>query len=104
MPLETTLLARLIQQDLLQAKDKRHSTIEEALHIAAACTSYRTVLTHFSQRYPHLPHGLPTEGDMAHRVVAAFDGMCISLPDLPVLAHLNPALTAMFEQQDLETE
>ena len=37
---------------LLQARQKRHSTTEEALGIAARMGAYRVILTHFSNRYP----------------------------------------------------
>ena len=46
----------------LQAISKRHSTTEEALQVAADMGAYRTILTHFSQRYPKIPVGIPTEG------------------------------------------
>lgn len=35
-----------------QAERKRHSTSQEALLAARQMGAYRTVLTHFSQRYP----------------------------------------------------
>ena len=41
---------------------------------------------------------------MAGRVVAAFDGMSISLSDLPTLAESSLAIAAMFEDQDQEQE
>ena len=93
------LVAKVHSLDV-QAIDKRHSTVQEALQIASSCKAYRTVLTHFSQRYPRMPAGLPNEGEMAIRVAAAFDGMCVSLPDLPRLAAMNPALEAMFQRHD----
>jgi ribonuclease BN (tRNA processing enzyme) len=48
---------------------RRHSTTEEALEVAAASGAYRTVLTHFSQRYPKIPAG-----------IAASGGCCANLP------------------------
>ena len=53
---------KLIFSDALQALSKRHSTTEEALRVAADMGAYRTVLTHFSQRYPKIPVGVPTSG------------------------------------------
>lgn len=35
-----------------QAAQKRHSTTEEALRVAARMGAYRVILTHFSSRYP----------------------------------------------------
>ena len=46
----------------MQAVSKRHSTTEEALTAAASMGAYRTILTHFSQRYPKIPLGIPTSG------------------------------------------
>ena len=36
----------------VQAVQKRHSTTEEALLLAARMGAYRVILTHFSSRYP----------------------------------------------------
>lgn len=38
--------------DCMQARQKRHSTTQEALCIAQRMGAYRTILTHFSARYP----------------------------------------------------
>ena len=35
-----------------QARQKRHSTTEEALRVAARMGAFRVILTHFSSRYP----------------------------------------------------
>ena len=59
---------------LAQAVSKRHSTTEEALRVAASMGAYRTILTHFSQRYPKIPVGIPTSGaaaDLSDRAVTA---------------------------------
>ena len=37
---------------MLQAMKKRHSTTAEALQVAEEMRAHRTVLTHFSSRYP----------------------------------------------------
>ena len=74
----------------IQAKKKLHSTSKEALEIAQACGAYRTVLTHFSQRYPKLPPGL--EGSESATAAVAFDGMCIPLIALSDLPRLLPVL------------
>ncbi|KAK8810465.1 hypothetical protein WA158_007040 [Blastocystis sp. Blastoise] len=34
------------------AREKHHSTVQEALYICDICKVYRCILTHFSQRYP----------------------------------------------------
>ena len=94
-----------------QAAAKRHSTSEEALGVAAAMGAYRTLLTHFSQRYPKFPEGLlasegaeggggtenPSLGGFggsagrAASAAVAFDGMCVPLSLLPLLPSLMPA-------------
>ena len=38
-----------------EAKAKRHSTTGEAVGIGQRAGAYRTILTHFSQRYAKLP-------------------------------------------------
>ena len=44
-------------EDSLQeeAEAKRHCTTSEAVQSGAAAGAYRTLLTHFSQRYPKIP-------------------------------------------------
>lgn len=74
---------------------KKHSTSAEALLTASAMGAYRTVLTHFSQRYPHIPDGLPDSA--AKSAMLAFDGMRITLSQLPRLPRLMPSITAVFE-------
>lgn len=53
----TLLIHEATFEDELQdeAIAKRHSTTAEALGVAAAAGVYRTVLTHFSSRYPKIP-------------------------------------------------
>lgn len=87
-----------VASDLLyvQAKQKRHSTWEEALSVGKDCGAYRTVLTHFSQRYPKLPPGIPVEA--ADTAAVAFDGMVVPLIALPDLPKLLPALRKAWEE------
>lgn len=53
----TLLVHEATFENELQAEAiaKRHSTTAEALAVAAAAGAYRTVLTHFSSRYPKIP-------------------------------------------------
>lgn len=62
--------------------------------MAIGCSSgaYRTILTHFSQRYPKLPPGLDTEAAATAGVAVAFDGMRVPLTALPDLPQLLPVL------------
>jgi ribonuclease BN (tRNA processing enzyme) len=39
----------------IEAMNKKHSTISEAMKISRDMNAYRTILTHFSQRYPSIP-------------------------------------------------
>lgn len=78
-----------------QARAKRHSTSREASQVAQAMGAYRTILTHFSQRYPRVPagvdpHSLPLPG----RPLTAFDGMLVPLSVLPSLPHIMPLVAA----------
>jgi ribonuclease BN (tRNA processing enzyme) len=83
-----------------EARNKRHSTVSEALHVAQRMGAYCTILTHFSQRYPKFPEGLPVidpgkvgfGGDDMVRVAPAFDGMCVPLHALGQLPLLTPGM------------
>lgn len=68
----------------LQAVRRRHSTTEEALEVAASSGAYRTILTHFSQRYPKIPAGIPAPGGSA-----AHDAVCAD--DVPIWCLSNTA-------------
>ena len=73
------------------AARKRHSTVAGALGVAAASLAGRTVLTHFSQRYPGLPPDAleaPAQWDAAGAVAAA-DGMTVRFGDLGRLEGLT---------------
>ena len=73
-----------------EARKKRHSTSTEAVEVAARMGAYRTILTHFSQRYPKCPEGiLEREQGGYGGVAVAFDGMCVPFG---LLEHL-PAVT-----------
>ena len=62
--------------------------------------AYRTVLTHFSQRYPKMPEGLPRDGPAAAGTVVAFDGMRVPLRLLGVLPLLLPAMERTLQRED----
>jgi ribonuclease Z len=67
---EATFEPEMIQD----ARRKRHSTLEEAVDVSDRMNASRTVLTHFSQRYPKFPTGFPQKGS---KVGIAFDGFCL---------------------------
>lgn len=63
-----------------EAWDKQHCTMPEALAVGQRMGAQRIILTHFSQRYPHMPSAL-TEG-FGTNVCLAFDNMrcvCVCL-------------------------
>ena len=82
--------------------------------------AYRCVLTHFSQRYPKWPEGLPQAtpegGDSGEgeppaapaSTAVAFDGMRVPLALLPALPKLMPAVQAALvdvaEEEEVEEE
>ena len=64
------------------------------MQVATAMNADRVVLTHFSQRYPRLPVGLPVEGDPNYGYhIVAYDGMVIPLCMATDMPNLMPLLT-----------
>ena len=55
----------------------------------------RTLLTHFSQRYPRVPI---IDGSYQHTTCIAFDLMTLRLGDLPRLPALVPRLREVFDE------
>uniref|UniRef100_A0A6U2E235 ribonuclease Z n=1 Tax=Hemiselmis andersenii TaxID=464988 RepID=A0A6U2E235_HEMAN len=79
------------------AKAKQHSTTGEALGVGGRMGAYRTLLTHFSQRYPKVP---PLEEVTAHGAAAvAFDFMSVDLADLPSLPSMMAPLARLADEQ-----
>jgi len=73
-----------------EARKKRHSTTSEAMEVGRRMGAYRTVLTHFSQRYPKCPESIMDDcRKSGGSVGVAFDGMCVPYS---LLDHL-PAVT-----------
>lgn len=91
----TLLVHEATFEDALDAEAvaKRHSTTRDAVAAGTAAGAYRTLLTHFSQRYPKIPIISDAHGDST---AIAFDGLQLSLADLPHLPALLPALRALF--------
>lgn len=89
-----------------EAVQKRHCTINEALEVGERMGAYRTILTHFSQRY----HGVPQQLDvtianervsdfhraLAKKAVSASDFMCLRVADFPWAPVLTSALLELF--------
>lgn len=57
-----------------EARAKKHSTTGDAVSAGARAGAYRTLLTHFSQRYPKIP--VVDESFQARGVRAA----CVHVP------------------------
>ena len=81
-------------EKLDEAERKLHSTVGEALQAGIDMNAHRTILTHFSQRYPNLPR-VPNI-DAINKAVLAFDFMHFKLSDLGWLPSLIPALLIEF--------
>ncbi|KAK7232670.1 3'-tRNA processing endoribonuclease [Aureococcus anophagefferens] len=85
------------------ARAKRHSTISEAVAVGADAGAARTVLTHFSQRYPSIPY--VESGDDGDRrrlasVVLASDLMHVTFPQLAWAPTLLPALKLLYGEEE----
>ncbi|EFJ13513.1 hypothetical protein SELMODRAFT_122306, partial [Selaginella moellendorffii] len=81
---------------LAEALEKNHSLTCEAVQAGAAAGAYRTILTHFSQRYPQIPVFDASYND---RTCIAFDMMSVNLVDLPLLPKLVPVMKLMFKEE-----
>jgi ribonuclease Z len=94
----TVLIHEATLEDGLEedAAAKRHSTFTQALNVAKNMKAYRTILTHFSQRYPKLSPSL-TNCDDSLPFVLASDFMEIELIDLEWLHAILPALGVIYE-------
>lgn len=91
-----------------EAESKRHSTIGEAMDVARRMGAYRTLLTHFSQRYPSAPPIQSDEGSDTATVppILAFDFMHLAFRDLLWAPVVTSALPIAFpaEEEDEEEE
>ena len=77
-----------------EAIKKRHSTTSEAVRTGIDARVYRTILTHFSQRYPKIP---VFDGSYTERTSVAFDLMSVDFANLPALPKLLPAVRSLFD-------
>ena len=86
----------------MQAVRRRHSTTEEALEVAASSGAYRTILTHFSQRYPKIPAGIPAPGGRVAHGAACQVGVShlVSEPHSRLLPCRTEALRGVTMQSD----
>lgn len=84
-----------------EAYAKKHSLTKEAIETGVSAGVYRTILTHFSQRYPKIP---VFDESYTSRTCIAFDMMSVNLADLPLLPSLLPALKLLFKDDMTRVE
>ena len=61
------------------------------MQVAAATGAYRTILTHFSQRYPKMPAGLSPDGASGH----APNALCKSSEDIHHAGFADGVITSV---------
>ncbi|TKY48192.1 Zinc phosphodiesterase ELAC protein 2 [Spatholobus suberectus] len=84
-----------------EAIARNHSTTNEAIEMGESANAYRTILTHFSQRYPKIPVFDETH---MHKTCIAFDMMSINVADLSVLPKVLPYLKLLFRNEMMVDE
>lgn len=83
---------------ILDAQDKSHSTISQAIQAGLDMNASFNLLTHFSQRY-HKTAVLPENKDYDYKKIGvAFDNMEITFSILPLLPSLTPCLGLIFKE------
>ncbi|KAL4458182.1 hypothetical protein ABPG75_013047 [Micractinium tetrahymenae] len=80
-----------------EAVAKKHCTTSEAVEAGAQAGAFRTLLTHFSQRYPKIP---VVDQNFQGTVGIAFDLMSVNLADVPSLPRVVPALKLLFKEEE----
>ena len=77
---------------------KRHSTVAEAIGVAAQMHARFLLLTHFSQRYSHLFPAMPPQSTPPQvPLMCAFDHMVVTHRTLPRLPAFVPVLQELFQ-------
>ena len=79
---------------LQEALAKKHSLSSEAIEVGRRASAYRTILTHFSQRYPKIP---VVDGTFTTSTCVAFDLMTFNLRTLEDLPKVVPEVAARYE-------
>ncbi|GMH98169.1 hypothetical protein TrVE_jg1199 [Triparma verrucosa] len=77
---------------------KKHSTITEAVTIGRGMQCSHIILSHFSQRYPGMPRGVPKDDN----VIVAWDWMRLTSSTMKSATRLGGVMEAMFEEEDKE--
>lgn len=84
---------------IITAREKRHSTIGQALETGKAMNAKYIILTHFSQRYPKLP---VFSNEAFENVAFAFDYLSTTYENMTDLCRVCPQIFQMI--QDLEAK
>mmetsp|Transcript_6536 Transcript_6536/g.8872 ORF Transcript_6536/g.8872 Transcript_6536/m.8872 type:complete len:199 (-) Transcript_6536:48-644(-) len=79
-----------------EAVAKRHSTTQEAIQTGVDAQVHRTILTHFSQRYPKIP---VIDESYTEKTCVAFDLMSVKFVDLEILPKVLPCLKILFASE-----
>ncbi|QDZ24929.1 metallohydrolase/oxidoreductase [Chloropicon primus] len=79
---------------LEEALAKKHSLTKEAIESGAKAGAYRTILTHFSQRYPKVP---VVDESFSTTTCVAFDLMTFNLKTIEHLPKVVPEVAARYE-------
>lgn len=85
-----------------EAVDKNHSTTSEALTVCGEWMgAWRTILTHFSQRFPRVPllDEKTMQGLRNNRASVAFDLMRVNFADLGHIPNTMPAIREAFSAE-----
>lgn len=88
-----------------EAKEKLHCTVGEALKVCSEdMGAWRTILTHFSQRYPRIPCLKDETVKLMYksRAAIAVDFMCVDFTDLVQLPRIVQAMKATFPDEKVE--
>eukprot|EP00762_Andalucia_godoyi_P004752 ANDGO_03546.mRNA.1 Ribonuclease Z 1 len=83
---------------LEEALAKNHSTTGEAVSVGSEMHAWRTVLTHFSQRYPKIP---AFDESYKECTCIAFDLMRIRFKDAAVLPLILPSVKLLFKEEEV---
>ena len=84
-----------------EARNKRHSTTDEAIRVGLAMHAGHTMLTHFSQRYPKIP---VFEDSFTPTTSIAFDCMTVQLEQLSELPRVLSGIKTVFKSEYKEEE
>lgn len=82
---------------IAHAKVSKHSTFSEAMDVGSRMRAKHVILTHFSQRYPHMVPFFDLQ--LPENVGIAFDNMQVNPKTLDMLPRLIPPLTTLFSEK-----